>query len=545
MRYQPDQATLPFELSGLASTEFDVSKGPASAPGTAPQAARFLEGALLFTFVAHLLGMLSMLFLLPGLPGGSNALVNERSLYIAQHPWLWRLGWFPWQLTALSDVLLSLALLWTPWVRRLPAALACLATIAGVIPDQYGQAVWITRGVQLARDASATGDFVNYSNFESSTFVLIAGFGTVGYLLGALAWTWCFAAAGTWERRLTWLSVPLWSLFVLAAICIFLPESSRPTPKVASFVNAIAFVLFMAWLFLVAERVWARCRPRASTGRYARWEHPSRTALGQVSDLLANNHLLRAFGERCPGFSLVSEVTNVVYISYLVEASRLRPLVPAGLQLQCIGPNCDKALFTCLTYRHGHLGPPWVGPFRSLLPSPIQSNWRIYVTSPSNSHDGVYFISTSISSTTHALAARFFAEGLPMHVPQHSELEGGSNGSVSVALEPGAGTSPDLHATLTPSPAKSLPKSWYSCFLDYDGFLGYCVPQDRALSCQPWYNSWTRQEIVLEIPLQSCVPLTGVVFSNTIQVLVGDGEPVCFLVPKVNFRFISEIHESL
>jgi len=80
-------------------------------------AARVLEAALVITFVAHGLAMLSMIaFLLPGLPGGTTAEDAARIAYIAAHPWLWRLGWLPWQITAGSDLLLAIALLRTPWI---------------------------------------------------------------------------------------------------------------------------------------------------------------------------------------------------------------------------------------------------------------------------------------------------------------------------------------------------------------------------------------------------------------------------------------------
>src|SRR4051812_11673033 len=88
------------------------------------RAGRFLEQALLLSLVLHLLAMLGMaLLLLPGMPGGNYADVAGRMVYVADHPWLWRLGWLPWQLTALSDLLLALALLRAPAISRLPAAL--------------------------------------------------------------------------------------------------------------------------------------------------------------------------------------------------------------------------------------------------------------------------------------------------------------------------------------------------------------------------------------------------------------------------------------
>jgi hypothetical protein len=70
--------------------------------------------ALAFTFLCHGAAMLGMvLFLLPGMPGGGVADVVARAAYVAGHPWRWRLGWLGWQLTALSDLLLGVALVWT------------------------------------------------------------------------------------------------------------------------------------------------------------------------------------------------------------------------------------------------------------------------------------------------------------------------------------------------------------------------------------------------------------------------------------------------
>ena len=132
-----------------------------------------------------------------------------------------------------------------------------------------------------------------------------------------------------------------------------------------------------------------------------------------------------------------------------------------------------------------------------------------------------------------------------MHVPQDATLGSAADDSISVTLEPGAGTGPDLRATLKPSADKTLPTQWRTCFKDYASFLSYCVPQDRALSYQPFYNRLTRQEISLGIPLGSCIPLTGQVSSKTLETLVGNVEPVCFLVLRVNFHLSAEIHEPI
>ncbi len=94
---------------------------------TQARSGRWLARALIVCFIAHGLAMLSMAaLLLPGTPGGLHSDVAARMAYVAAHPWLWRLGWLPWQLTALSDLLLAWALLRTSWIPRLPAWLALL-----------------------------------------------------------------------------------------------------------------------------------------------------------------------------------------------------------------------------------------------------------------------------------------------------------------------------------------------------------------------------------------------------------------------------------
>src|SRR5690242_12221906 len=144
-----------------------------------------------------MLGMAALL--LPGTPGGSQGDVAARMAYIAAHPWLWRLGWLPWQLTALGNLLLALALLRTPWIARPLAWLTLLVTVCAFIPDQTGQALWDTAGVALATH----GNLATYADFERTTFPVIAAGGGAGYTLAAVCWSLCLARAGIWSRGMT------------------------------------------------------------------------------------------------------------------------------------------------------------------------------------------------------------------------------------------------------------------------------------------------------------------------------------------------------
>ena len=112
---------------------------------------RTLERALLFNFVIHGVAMLAMAaLLLPAMPGGSGAPDGDRVAIIAAYPWRFRLGWLPWQLCAVADLLLAIAMVRVRWLPRVPAILVLVFTVVAVIPDQYAQAVWVTRGVALA-----------------------------------------------------------------------------------------------------------------------------------------------------------------------------------------------------------------------------------------------------------------------------------------------------------------------------------------------------------------------------------------------------------
>jgi hypothetical protein len=521
----------------------DMHRGPIT-PESTPRAARLLEAALLFTFVIHALAMVSMaLLLLPGMPGGLHSDDARRVEYVASHPWLWRFGWVPWQITALSDLLLAVALVRTKWIPRVPALLTLAVTVAAIVPDQVGQVLWMTRGVRLAADAVRTGELAPYLAFERPTFRMVGIFGCIGYLLGALGWTWCFAAAGPWSRRLTWLSAATWGTFAAAVGIFFLPPHVSPGPAWVGPMNAVGFVLLQVWLIDVTHEVVRRCRPEAPHGRYGPWRHPGRGPFAWAANWAANSHAARALAEWLPAPALRSDIRDVVYVNYLVDADRLEALVPRGLELQRFGPAGRLALFTFLTYRHGHFGPRALGPLRRLLPSPIQSNWRIYVTDPQTGKGGVYFVCTAIDSTPHALAGRLLAEAVPMHVPHRATLSRDADGVVHLSLDPGRGTAPDVRATLRPSDDRSVPDDWRDCFGDWVGFLAYCVPQDRAMSLQPWYDRVTRQEIELGIPLDSCLRLEGEVESRAAQDIAGDARPVCFYVPGVTFQFSDESYD--
>lgn len=500
---------------------------------------RLLERALVFNFVVHGLALLSMAaFLLPALPGGTSVVDAERIAYIARHPWLFRLGWLPWQLCAFADLLMALAMVRVRWLPRGAAALTLALTVAAVLPDQGAQALWVTTGVQLAQTDSTA-----YLALERQLFPMTAGWGALFYTAAALGWTYCFARGGAWSRALGWLSVPLWLTMGVAVSAPLLPPSVRPSPLFVSTANGLGFLQLQVWLGLLTEQVLRRARPYERYGRLAPWRHPASSVFGRALDGFANSRLFGWLLEPLPELEMRSDIRDVVYVNYLVPASVAAPLVPENLELQRLGPAGEWALFTFLTYRHGHFGFAFLGPLRKLLPSPIQTNWRIHVVDRQTGFGGITFLTNAISNTALALAARMTTEGMPMHVLHGAKLDRAADGAIAVSLDPAGGSAPDAELDLRPSEEPALVGPWAECFGSFREFLAYCVPQDRAMSSQPLRARISRQEIDLGIPLDACEPLQGSVRSRAAEALAGEQRPLCFRVAQVNFRFSLEAHD--
>lgn len=479
------------------------------------------------------------------LPGGGEPDTAVRVAQIAAHPWRFRAGWLPWHLCAVVDLWFAIALVRARWIPRAPAVLVLLLTLVAVVPDQYGQILWITRGVDLARAAVTPEGLAAYLAFEAPTFEMTASWAAVLYTLAALGWTACFAMARAWSRALTWLSLGAWPVMLYVTSAFFFPPRLRPAPEVIAIGNAVGFTLMQVWLAVAAEIVLRRRRPLTACGRDAPWRHPWDNLAGRALDALANSRLAGAFLEPLPAFAMVSDITDVVYVNYLVPAERLLPLVPPGLMLQRLGPSKEYALFTFLTYRHGHFGFRLLGPLRRLMPSPVQTNWRIHVEDPRTGARGIFFVTNAITSTPQALGARMLTEGMPMHVLRKGEVRRDEDGAVHVELDPGTGSAPDARATLSPSGKPALEGAWKACFPAFRDFLAYCVPQDRAMSTQPAAGTVTRQEIDLGISLDACEPLAGEVESRAARAIAGDAVPLCFRVPEVAFRFEVEEKDRL
>jgi uncharacterized protein YqjF (DUF2071 family) len=299
----------------------------------------------------------------------------------------------------------------------------------------------------------------------------------------------------------------------------------------------------MAWIALVAEETLWFTRPPPPHGRWAEWRAPREGAFGRAMTTAANSQFIRKLCSLLPVLDFRSDITEVVYVNYLVEADKLAAWVPEGLSLQRLGPEGRWAMFTFLTYNHGHFGPGLTGPLRTLFPSPVQTNWRTYVRDDRTGKEGIYFVTNAVTTAMHALGARLMAEGMPMHLLATGEVSRTNAGAMRVRLDPGRGTAPDAEIDLQPTTDRALTGPWAECFADYEAMLKYTVPQDRAMSTRPAERETVRQEIDLGIPVGSCEPLAGTVKSVAARAIVGDALALCFRVPQVPFHFTGERHD--
>lgn len=506
---------------------------------------RALERALVQTLLAHAAtAFVTAVVLSFYLPGAIESDDLARVTRLAHHPWVFRLaamGWI-WCAFAQANVAWSLV---GQRARVGAVAFAALGlSCVGALIDSATWLGWMSAGVDLARPVAAgLGSLEAFLAWERHQLVATAGLAGTAHTLAFIAQAWCLGRLVTVPRALTGATAAL-MLPVALASCFASVHASWP--RAIGAVHGVGFALLLAWMAVTTERVLRAHRPERPWGRLAVWRHPSRGAIGHVANVIANSRLVSALIEPLPIAAMVSDIREVVYVNYLVEAERVRGMVPEGLELQGLGDGGRWALFSFLTYRHGHFGFRFMGSLRRLTPSSVQTNWRVHVRDARTGVVGITFVTNAIDHTFQALAARLFTEGMPMHVLARAALDrDATTGSVHVELDPGEGTAPRATLDLRPCDAPVFEGEWAECFKDFRAFLEYCVPQNRAMSAEPWLARVTRHEIHLPIALEDCQPLAGEVRSLTAEAITGGARPVCFRVAGLRFVFEEEIHDPL
>ena len=275
-----------------------------------------------------------------------------------------------------------------------------------------------------------------------------------------------------------------------------------------------------------------------------RYCHPRGGLPGRLGAWLLNARRLarlrHALFARLPFPVLESDVVDVVYLTWMVDLGAAQAMVPPGVWLRdCAG----KTPFTVLTYRHGHFGPRALGRLRGLFPSPLQSNWRLYLDParhPDLPDKTVYFVKNVMDSALYTFATRLSSDIMQTHLAAAlvHQVDGGRWRTMIAA---GAGSAPALACTAVLG-EPGLPPGF--------AHVGGWVDAVGDLACQDAAIGWAdRQErmalahIDLPIALDEVRPLKVEekdVDCPLLARLGTAGPPLAFVVPRVRFRVLSE-----
>lgn len=271
--------------------------------------------------------------------------------------------------------------------------------------------------------------------------------------------------------------------------------------------------------------------------------YPSKRLLARLIDNIVNNAnilaIRRSILSKLPFVKLESDVCDVVYLNWVVPVELVTPYVPDGVS---ITTRDGKTIFTILTYKHGHFGPK--GFLRKVCPSPLQSNWRLYVDQINDRQTDcatVLFVKNIFNSAIHAIGSRLMSDALPSHLADKFTLERGGE-RYRVDVQGGTGSSPSFSSETITTNDKSLP-SEFSLFYDSwdEAIVSLCL-QDAAIVQAEDVSRLAIAHIDLSIDPASVMPLESIGFTagSFLSNIGATSKPFCFCVPKVKFNVLSE-----
>lgn len=461
---------------------------------------KLLQLALLFCLVVHVLAMGSMATVLaPAMDMSVD--VATRAAWVAENPWRWRLGWLPWQGCALSDILVSGALLRWALARRGRyrgavvglATVALLCTVAAVIPEQWAEGYAVTTMPSL--------DVAAYAKAEVWLLVMTGTCGGLGYDVMLVFWVLALAVAAPpsrWKTLALVLTGVDFVLFAIAGVGVWQVTKVEGYPDFffVQAANTVAFPLLCVVNVLMAGLA---------------GQAVGRDLLGGIRDMT----------RPIPFLPLRSDITDVVYLNWWVPAERVRALLPAPHELDV---RDGKTAISILHYRHGGFGWAFLGPLRRLLPNPVQSNWRLYVAGK----DAIYFLHTLLSSAPHALGARVFSDGLPGVWDRGLTL---SRQGATLRLQ---ATVAPLRAVVTEVDEPLHPDA------------AYLIEQNSAVSTDPVWGVTRKSGIEIPIDL-SAVRAARVdeVHCEALSALIEGCDCFAFVVPSVRFVALGDTVEGV
>lgn len=279
-----------------------------------------------------------------------------------------------------------------------------------------------------------------------------------------------------------------------------------------------------------------------------RYQHPRQGFSARFCNTLANASSLlkarRAAMSKLPFPVLESDVRNVVYLTWFIDVEALKPWVPAGVKLWQRG---GRTPLTILTYSHGNFGPASLGRLRGVCPSPMQSNWCLYVESlPGKSHAErtVLFLKDIMDSSLYALGTRLLSDALPTHLA--ARFHHHCNGQAfSTQILGGRGSAPELAFNGELVSDKTLPASFAPVFRSWYCAVEFLACQQAAVRPIPELGrlAYTRMDLPVDLEsVRACRIHAERLRCPFVEHLLGhEAEaPFAFVLPRVKFRALSE-----
>ena len=177
------------------------------------------------------------------------------------------------------------------------------------------------------------------------------------------------------------------------------------------------------------------------------------------------------------------------------------------------------------------------------MPSPFQSNWRLYVEpeTEDSPRDAICFFKTVLDHGPMVFASRLLADGLPAHRPLRMEHERTGN-CIRTRIFPGNGSSPDLDVEIKCAVSPLLPRDMERAMGNWRSAVEYLVKQNRAVRVIPAKERIHESRIGIPIRIDSVEPaiVQGIVDSQFLRPVIQDCEPFAFVVSSVDFRTLGE-----
>ena len=273
------------------------------------------------------------------------------------------------------------------------------------------------------------------------------------------------------------------------------------------------------------------------------YRHPKKGFLTLLIEAICNSNGLRAIRRVLfsfiPFIKLESSVVNIVYCNWLVDIDKVNHLFPD--QASLININ-GKTVLSVLTYKHENFRPSILNPIKALFPSPLQSNWRLYVSSfnGKNSKGAVFFIKNIMNNLLFTVGTRFSSDAMLTHYPKAFK-HGSESEKFITEISPGLGSSPDLLMEATQANQLELPDELIEHFKSQDAALEYLCIQEIAYTEATDVKGLCKAEIELPIDTNAVVPLKVESISSLyLSEITENAKPFAFLVPKVHFGIIDE-----